>query len=58
MVATLESVCADATKRPECQAIAGRLNVEARYLPGAAFRKLFNVLKHENTANGSRLING
>ena len=38
---TLESACAQATARDEYKAIATRLNVEGRYLPGEAFRKLF-----------------
>jgi tripartite-type tricarboxylate transporter receptor subunit TctC len=42
-VATLEKACADATAREEYKAIAARLNVEARYLPGNAFRKLFDA---------------
>src|SRR5262249_47888180 len=37
----LEKACAEATARPEYKAIAARLNVEARYLPGNAFGKLF-----------------
>ena len=48
VVATLEQACADATARPEYKAIAARLNVEARYLPGAAFRKLFDADSIEN----------
>jgi tripartite-type tricarboxylate transporter receptor subunit TctC len=48
VVATLEKACADATARPEYRAIATRLNVEARYLPGAAFRKLFEVDSLDN----------
>src|SRR5262247_543528 len=48
VVATLEKACADATARPEYKAIATRLNVEARYLPGEAFRKLFDVDSVEN----------
>ena len=43
VAATLEKACAEATARPEYKAIAARLNVEARHLPGAAFRKLFDV---------------
>lgn len=41
VLATLEKACAEATARPEYQTIAARLNVEARYLPGDVFRKLF-----------------
>src|SRR5215475_626568 len=48
VVATLEKACADATARPEYKAIAARLNVEARYLPGEAFRKLFDADSVEN----------
>jgi tripartite-type tricarboxylate transporter receptor subunit TctC len=48
VMATLEQACADATARPEYKAIAARLNVEARYLPGAAFRKLFDADSIEN----------
>ena len=44
----LEKACADATAREEYKTIAGRLNVEARYLPGAAFRALFDVDSIEN----------
>jgi tripartite-type tricarboxylate transporter receptor subunit TctC len=43
VLATLEQACADATARAEYKTIAGRLNVEARYLPGDAFRKLFDA---------------
>jgi len=48
VVATLEKACADATARPEYKAIADRLNVEARHLAGAAFRKLFDADSIEN----------
>jgi len=41
VVATLEKACVQATARAEYRTIVGRLNVEARYLPGEAFRKLF-----------------
>jgi tripartite-type tricarboxylate transporter receptor subunit TctC len=41
IVATLEKACARATATDEYKTIAARLNVEARYLDGAAFRKLF-----------------
>jgi tripartite-type tricarboxylate transporter receptor subunit TctC len=46
--ATLEKACADATGRAEYKTIATRLNVEARYLPGEAFRKLFDEDSVEN----------
>src|SRR5215510_4410721 len=48
VVATLEKACADATARTEYKTIADRLNVEARYLPGDAFRKLFDEDSTEN----------
>jgi tripartite-type tricarboxylate transporter receptor subunit TctC len=48
VAATLEKACAEATARPEYKAIAARLNVEARYLPSAAFRKLFEVDSLDN----------
>jgi tripartite-type tricarboxylate transporter receptor subunit TctC len=48
VVATLEKACATATRRPEYLEIAKRLNVEARHLPGAAFRKLFDVDSLDN----------
>src|SRR5262245_25025516 len=48
IVATLEKACAAATARDEYKAIATRLNVEARYLPGDAFRKLFDADSVEN----------
>src|SRR5882724_12091282 len=47
-LATLEKACADATARAEYKAIAARLNVEARYLPGDAFRKLFDADSIDN----------
>lgn len=47
-VATLEKACADATARAEYKTIAARLNVEARYLAGDAFRKLFDADSVEN----------
>jgi tripartite-type tricarboxylate transporter receptor subunit TctC len=40
-VTTLENACAQATARAEYKLIVERLNVEARYLPGEAFRKMF-----------------
>src|SRR5262245_63993280 len=43
VAATLEKACADATAAAEYKAIAARLNVEARYLPGAEFRKMFDA---------------
>ena len=49
-IATLEKACAEATARPEYQAIASRLNVEARHLPGDAFRKLFELDSADNAA--------
>jgi tripartite-type tricarboxylate transporter receptor subunit TctC len=48
VLGTLESACAEATARGEYKAIAARLNVEARYLPGDAFRKLFAADSMEN----------
>ena len=48
VVATLEKACAGATARDGYKTIAARLNVEARYLPGAAFRKLFEVDSLDN----------
>jgi tripartite-type tricarboxylate transporter receptor subunit TctC len=47
---TLEKACADATARAEYKTIAARLNVEARYLPGDAFRALFEADSIENAA--------
>jgi hypothetical protein len=44
----LENACAQATARGEYKSIAGRLNVEARYLPGDAFRNLFAADSIEN----------
>jgi tripartite-type tricarboxylate transporter receptor subunit TctC len=43
VLATLEQACAEATARAEYKTIAARLNVEARYLSGDAFRKLFDA---------------
>jgi tripartite-type tricarboxylate transporter receptor subunit TctC len=48
VLAVLEKACADATARAEYKTIAARLNVEARYLPGDAFRKLFDADSIEN----------
>jgi tripartite-type tricarboxylate transporter receptor subunit TctC len=45
---TLETACAQATARGEYKTIAARLNVEARYLPGEAFRELFAADSIEN----------
>ena len=50
IVATLEKACARATATDEYKTIAGRLNVEARYLDGAAFRKLFEGDSAQNAA--------
>ena len=55
VVATLEKACAAATARDEYKAIAARLNVEARYLPGAAFRKLFDVDSLDNASAMKRM---
>ena len=41
VVATLEQACAKAAAAPEYKAIVERLGAEPRYLPGAAFRKMF-----------------
>ena len=49
-LATLEKACAEATAHAEYKTIATRLNVEARYLPGDAFRKLFDADSIENAA--------
>jgi len=49
-LATLEKACADATARAEYKAIAARLNVEARYLAGDAFRTLFEADSIDNAA--------
>jgi len=48
VLATLEKACAEATARAEYQTIAARLNVEARYLPGDTFRKLFEADSIDN----------
>src|SRR6266478_6869949 len=50
-LSTLERGCAEATARDEYKTIAARLNVEARYLPGAAFRKLFEADSIANAAS-------
>jgi tripartite-type tricarboxylate transporter receptor subunit TctC len=49
-LATLQKACADATARAAYKTIAARLNVEARYLPGDAFRALFEADSMENAA--------
>ena len=48
-LATLENACAQAMGRDEYKTIAARLNVEARYLPGDAFRNLFAADSIANT---------
>ncbi len=42
-VNALEKACATATSAPEYKAIVERLGAEPRYLPGAAFRKMFDA---------------
>jgi tripartite-type tricarboxylate transporter receptor subunit TctC len=42
IIATLERACAKATATDEYKTMAARINVEPRYLDGAAFQKLFN----------------
>jgi tripartite-type tricarboxylate transporter receptor subunit TctC len=42
-VNALEKACATATAAPEYKAIVERLGAEPRYLPGAAFRKMFDA---------------
>jgi tripartite-type tricarboxylate transporter receptor subunit TctC len=42
VVATLEQACAKATAGDEYKAIVERLNATPRYLPGSAFRKMFD----------------
>jgi tripartite-type tricarboxylate transporter receptor subunit TctC len=54
VVATLEKACAEATARAEYQTIAARLNVEARYLPSEAFRKLFEADSVDNAETIAR----
>jgi tripartite-type tricarboxylate transporter receptor subunit TctC len=44
----LEKACATATASAEYKAIAARLNVDARYLSGGDFRKLFETDSAEN----------
>jgi tripartite-type tricarboxylate transporter receptor subunit TctC len=48
ITASLERACAKATASTAYKTIAARLNVEARYLPGAAFRKLFDMDSLDN----------
>jgi tripartite-type tricarboxylate transporter receptor subunit TctC len=48
IAATLEKACAEATATEEYKTIAARMNVEARYLDGAAFRKLFETDASQN----------
>ncbi|HSR75559.1 MAG TPA: hypothetical protein VLN57_03140, partial [Xanthobacteraceae bacterium] len=43
IVAALEKACARAAAAEEYKAIAERLNATPRYLPGAAFRKMFDA---------------
>src|SRR5499426_289664 len=43
VVATLEKACAQATAAEDYKAIVERLNATPRYLPGAVFRKMFDV---------------
>jgi tripartite-type tricarboxylate transporter receptor subunit TctC len=54
VLGTLEKACAEATTRAEYQTIAARLNVEARYLPGDAFRKLFDADSVDNAETIAR----
>jgi tripartite-type tricarboxylate transporter receptor subunit TctC len=55
VAAALEKACAEATASEGYKTIAGRLNVEARYLPGAAFRKLFDVDSLDNADTIKRM---
>jgi tripartite-type tricarboxylate transporter receptor subunit TctC len=48
IAATLETACAQATATDEYKTIAARMNVEARYLDGKAFRKLFEADAAQN----------
>ena len=48
----LEKACAGATASAEYKAVAARMNIEARYLPGEDFRKLIAV---DWAANGETL---
>lgn len=47
-IVTLENACAQASRSAEYRTMVERLNVEARYLPGAAFRKLFEANSVQN----------
>ena len=58
VVATLEKACAAATARDGYKTIAARLNVEARYLPGDAFRRLFDVDSRDNADAVKRIGTG
>ncbi|MBM3530659.1 MAG: tripartite tricarboxylate transporter substrate binding protein [Alphaproteobacteria bacterium] len=49
---TLEAGCAKATAAPEYKAIVERLGAEPRYLPGDAFRKLF---EQDSAANADAI---
>ncbi|HZO45859.1 MAG TPA: tripartite tricarboxylate transporter substrate binding protein [Xanthobacteraceae bacterium] len=55
VIATLERACAEATASAGYKTIADRLNVEARYLPGTAFRKLFDMDSVDNAATIKRM---
>jgi tripartite-type tricarboxylate transporter receptor subunit TctC len=48
VAAVLENACEEAAVAPEYKAIAARLKIEPRYLPGAGFRKLFEVDSLDN----------
>jgi tripartite-type tricarboxylate transporter receptor subunit TctC len=52
LVAVLEKACAQAAAADEYKAIAERLNATPRYLPGAAFRKLFD---EDSVQNGDAI---
>jgi tripartite-type tricarboxylate transporter receptor subunit TctC len=58
VVATLEKACAAATARDGYKTIAARHNVEARYLPGDAFRRLFDVDSRDNADAVKRIGTG
>ncbi len=51
-VNVLEKACATATAAPEYKAIVERLGAEPRYLPGAAFRKMF---EQDSTASADAI---
>jgi tripartite-type tricarboxylate transporter receptor subunit TctC len=55
VLATLERACAEATASAGYKTIADRLNVEARHLPGVAFRKLFDMDSLDNAATIKRM---